>query len=248
MSDQKNKQLVAKSSISTLLCKDCYELCEVLQKCNDLAAESGDDDKIYDVGLAVKSIIEYMKHKIRDAQQKKGKVDAFEIVSCTVTFWLKDFAQKILPVKYREGMKEYYDKKGMTMHADVFVLKEADGQLKKHVYLTVIYNSDQGTSAVISIADVVLHQFRQYEPLVTKLVAKSDNAGCYSGNYQAESMHILCKSKSMYLTRYDFNEPQCGKDKCDRESAAAKTIICSYVDAKNNVESAEEIYEALHYG
>ena len=40
----------------------------------------------------------------------------------------------------------------------------------------------------------------------------------------------------------------CGKDQCDRVSAAAKTIIRSYVDAKNNVEPAEEIYEALHYG
>ena len=131
-----------------------------------------------------------MKHKIRDAQQKKAKVDAFEIISCTVAFWLKDFAQKILPVKYREGMKEYYGKKVMTMHVDVFVLKEADGRLKKHVYLTVIYNSDQGTSAVISIADVVLHQFRQYEPLVTKLVAKSDNAGCYSAGVNVHTSQI----------------------------------------------------------
>ena len=38
---------------------------------------------------------------------------------------------------------------------------------------------------------VVAHydQFRKDEPLVGKLSAKSDNAGCYSGNFQAESMH-----------------------------------------------------------
>ena len=35
--------------------------------------------------------------------------------------------------------------------------------------------------------------------------------GCYHGNYS-----------------YHFNEPQCGKDQCDNESAAAKTIIHSY--------------------
>ena len=52
----------------------------------------------------------------------------------------------------------------------------------------------------------------------------------------------LSKDKSMRLLRYDFNEPRCGKDQCDRESATAKTIISSFVDAKNV--SAE----ALHYG
>ena len=83
---------------------------------------------------------------------------------------------------------------------------------------------------------------------MTRLIAKSDNAGCYSGNYQAESMYELCKSKSIQLISYDYNEPQCGKDQCDRESAAAKTIIRSYVDAGNNVISAEDVYQALHYG
>ena len=137
---------------------------------------------------------------------------------------------------------------GMSMHIDVFVLRGANGELKKHVYVTLMNHSDQGTSAVISIGDVVLSQFRQDKPLIAKLLAKSDNAGCYSGNYQAESMYILSKSKAMLLARYDFNEPQCGKDQCDREAAAAKTIIRSFVDAKNDLVSAEDVHKALHYG
>ena len=249
LSDPKNKDLHEKSTVSsTVLCKNCYELFESLQECINIAELSGDEDMKYDVDIAVTSIIEFIKHKIRDAQQKIAKAAAFDVISYTVAFWLKDFAQKILPCKYREGMKEYFGKKGMTMHVDVFVLRNSNGELKKHVYLTLIYQSDQGTAAVISIADVVLNQFRKDEPLITTLFAKSDNAGCYSGNYQAESMHELCKSKAMLLSRYDFNEPQCGKDQCDRESAAAKTIIRSYIDAKNDVISAEHIYDALHYG
>ena len=52
----------------------------------------------------------------------------------------------------------------------------------------------------------------------------------------------------MQLLRYDFNEPQCGKDQCDRGSAAPKTIIRSFVDAENDLISAEDVFEALHYG
>ena len=45
-------------------------------------------------------------------------------------------------------MKEYFGIKGMTMHVDVFALRKSNGELKKHVYLTLIYQSDQGTVEV----------------------------------------------------------------------------------------------------
>ena len=105
--------------------------------------KSGDDDWIYDVDVAIKSILEFMKHKIRDAQQKKAKVDAFDVIDHVIAFWLKDFAQKILSIKYREGQKEYFGKKGMSMHVDVFISKKKDeDEFRKHVYLTVIYRCD----------------------------------------------------------------------------------------------------------
>ena len=79
-------------------------------------------------------------------------------------------------------------------------------------------------------------------------MTKSDNAGCYHGNFSAESIYNLCKKKGIRLLRYDFNEPCCGKDQCDRESAAAKNIIRSYVDAGNDLLNAEHLHESLHYG
>ena len=145
----------------------------------------------------------------------------------------------MLPVRFLEGQKEYFGKKGMSMHIDVFFIKQND-ELKKHVYFTNIYRCEQGVSSVISIADAVLDQFRQDEPEMSKLFAKSDNANCYHANFSAESMYNLCHSKGLQLLRYDFNEPCCGKDQCDRESAAAKTIIRSYVD--------EDIETAIKYG
>ena len=106
--------------------------------------------------------------------------------------------------------------------------------------MTAIYCCDQGTSSVISLADKVLHQFCTDEPGIRTLYAKSDNAGYYHGNYSAESIYHLCKEKNIQLLRYDFNEPCCGKDQCDRESAAEKSIIRSFVDAGNDL-SAEDI-------
>ena len=135
----------------------------------------------------------------------------------------------------------------MSLHADVFFVRKGD-EMIKHVYMTSMHRCDQGTSAVISIADCVLKQFCKDEPNVKKLFAKSDNAGCYHGNYSAESMYHLCQKRNIQLLRYDFNEPCCGKDQCDRESAAAKSILRSFIDAGNDVMNAEDVYEGLHYG
>ena len=63
-----------------------------------------------------------------------------------------------------------------------------------------------------------------------------------------ENLYFLCKSYQLKLIRYDYNEPCRGKDQCDRESAASKKVINSYVDAGNDVLSADDIFKALHYG
>ena len=60
---------------------------------------------------------------------------------------------------------------------------------------------------------------------------KSDNDGCYHGNHSAEAMYILSRQKGIKLLSYDYNEPCCGKDQCDHESATAKSIISSFIDS-----------------
>ncbi|XP_065674378.1 uncharacterized protein LOC136091213 [Hydra vulgaris] len=116
-------------------------------------------------------------------------------------------------------------------------------RLKKHIYLTIVYRCDQGVSSVISITESVLNQFRLDEQKIVNIFAKSDNANCL-----VESMNKLCKNKSFKLFRYDFNEPCCGKDQCDRESAPAKTILRSYVDAGNDIVTAKDVAKAVKYG
>ena len=61
---------------------------------------------------------------MRDAQQKKVKSESFSLLNDESKFWLKDCAQKILILKFREDQKHYFGKKGMSMHIDVFFLKK----------------------------------------------------------------------------------------------------------------------------
>ena len=86
---------------------------------------------------------------------------------------MKDYGQKILPLKFREGQKDYFGKKGMSMRIDVFFLKKGL-DISKQVYLTVIYRCDQGMANTVNICKNVLKEFKKSK--------KSDNAGSYHGN------------------------------------------------------------------
>ena len=113
------------------------ELISAINQVCDLVLESKDEDLLYNFNVAAADVEAYIKHQICDVQQKLAKINIFELLDESTTFWLKDYYQKILPAKYQEGQKEYFSKKGMTLHVDIFFLKE-NGQLRKKVYFTAV--------------------------------------------------------------------------------------------------------------
>ena len=148
-----------------------------------------------------------------------------------------------MPAKFRESQQDYYGKKGISLHVDVILMKQQN-LLKKHVYFTVIQRCEQGISDTLILADVVLDQFCEDFPLVSEVYIKSGNVGSYHRNYCLEVLYNICKNKNIKLLRYDYNEP-CWQ--CDRESAAAKSLLRSFVDAGNDITTANDIYKGIQY-
>ena len=162
----------------------------------------------------------------------------FQQLSGAFAFWLKDLSQNILPIYYREGQKEYFGKKGMTLHVDVFFYKSKNKDIGKFTYFTAIERCDQGLVDVISISDVALEEFKQDVPSVNMVFFKSDNANCYHSNFAAERLYHLCKKHGIQLLRYDYNEPSKGKGQCDRDSATTKAYIYSGLHYASGVANA----------
>ena len=190
-------------TIDNNVCTECIDLISFLNKLKEIVKENNDED-LYDVNVAIGNVEAYMKHQYRDAQQKLAKTKIFELLDKKTGFWLKDFCQKILPAKFQEGQKEYFGKKGMTLHVDVIFTKEND-QLKKKVYFTAVYRCEQGLIDALYLADVALAKFKGDFPGLKNLYAKSDNASSYHGNYYIEALYNLCKEKQLALLRYDCN-------------------------------------------
>ena len=120
---------------------------------------------------------------------------------------------KNIPVRFCEGQKEYFGKKVMSLHVDVFFMKK-NHILHKQVCSTALYHCDQGTVDTLSIADIVLTRFLSDEPGVKIVCGKSVIASSYHGNFSVEALYFLCKIKDVKLVRYDFNELCHGKDQC----------------------------------
>ena len=57
-----------------------------------------------------------------------------------------------------------------------------------------------------------------------------------------------CKNYGNDLCRYDVNKPSKGKDQCDLESASAKTILRIYLQAENDILTADDIAEGMFHG
>ena len=58
---------------------------------------------------------------------------------------------------YRKGQKEYFGKKGMSLHVDVFFYKSKNKDIVKFTYFTVTERRNQGLVDVFSHGNLWWH-------------------------------------------------------------------------------------------
>ena len=59
------------------------------------------------------------------------------------------------------------------------------------------------------------------------------------------SFSSLGKRTGVEVQKYDFSDPQAGKDACDRSIAAMKTHICRFINKDHDVQTAHDMKAAL---
>ena len=74
---------------------------------------------------------------------------------------------------------------------------------------------------------------------------RSDNGACYHNAPLLLALPAIGARTGIRIRRYDFSEPQAGKDICDRKIAPMKAHIRRYVNEKHDVTTAVDMKEAL---
>lgn len=103
----------------------------------------------------------------------------------------------------------------------------------------------QNWFAVASIIENVLVNIRRSKPNIKQAFLRSDNAGCYHAAQIMLTIQGISKRVGIKIQRYDFSDPQSGKDICDRRIAALKSHMRRYLNEGNDINSASDMKRAL---
>ena len=112
-------------------------------------------------------------------------------------------------------------------------------------YIHLLEECTQNWFAVTSIIEHTLTTVKVASPNIQKAFLRSDNAGCYHCAYLILSLPRLGEHAGIKIARYDFSDPQAGKDVCDRRITTVKSHMRRYIDEGHDIKSAMDMKAAI---
>lgn len=191
LSDPKNTKLQQPCHHQhSLSCNDCIEIFILMDEVKEYVQRStiiqGADAEhlknlmMNDIATHRSAVIEWFTHNVRAFQQNKSKEDAMELVDEKTAFILRDWSMKYIPQRFREGMRTWFGKKGLSDHVTVCQFLK-NGRMFKRTYMTLLNDSDQGLLDTLCVTEHALKQLRKDETQIQNIVFKNDGASCYEG-------------------------------------------------------------------
>lgn len=238
-------------------CDDCQNLRNVLNEVeghiqgsswNPYSKEQ-QDDLLYDFKQARSDILQWKAHIIRSVNQEAAKQDQMKMISNNPNSALivMDWAMKFLQLKYREKQSDWYGKRGLSWHISTVISRDPEkaDSLELQSYAHLLDTCQQDWFAVCSIIESTLKEIKIQKPHVTHVYLRSDEAGCYHNNSLIAAAKDLGQRVGITVCRYDYSEPQYGKDVCDRILCPMKASIRRYCNEGHDVLTAADMRKAL---
>ncbi|KAL9966690.1 hypothetical protein ACROYT_G024802 [Oculina patagonica] len=107
------------------------------------------------------------------------------------------------------------------------------------------WSCNQDGCTVLSVMSDVLRQVKEAQPQVKKTYYWQDNLGCYHCGTTIVGAKLISQQHEVSIERLDFCDSQAGKGACDRKAAGIKSHMKIYLNSGNNIESAEEMKDAI---
>ena len=238
-------------------CEDCRNLRNVLDEVeNQISGSSWSpysneqrDDLIYDLMQARTDILHWKAHILRSINQEAAKQDQLEIITNNPNYALivMDWAMKFLQLRYREKQSDWYGKRGLSWHISTVISSDPNkpGSLELQSYAHLFDTCQQDWFAVCSIIESTLETIKTQKPHITQVYLRSDEAGCYHNNSLISAAKDIGQRVGITVCRYDYSEPQYGKDVCDRILCPMKTCIRRYCNEGHDILTAADMKRAL---
>lgn len=218
---------------------------EIEAKINSTSMDEWEKSSMkFDFNQCNDAIRSWKAHLLRTVLQEEAKHDAMNKLDEETCLVIIDWAMKFLPLKYRESMAEFFGKRGLSWHISAVVTKH-ETKYEVECFVHIFNNCVQNNYAVAAILDHLFKTIKAEYPPITKAYLRSDNAGCYHNGPLILHLADIGNRTGVSAIRYDFSDPQAGKDICDRKTAPMKAHIRRYVNEKHDVVTAEDMKTAI---
>lgn len=239
-----------------MICERCFSLQSSLESIGvqiknsaHLLATEDLDRLLFEYRHAHSGIVEWKKHILRTVNQELAKDDILQLLDQSNCLIIMDWAMKFLPVHYREKMSDFFGKRGRSWHVSAIITKNSSGDFDVDCLVHLFDACKQDWLTVACVLEHVLLTIKKENKDIDTVYLKSDNAGCYHNPRLLLSLPDMGRKAGLRILRYDFSDPQSGKDVCDRKMAHMKAHIRRFVNEGNNVTTASEMKKALEsYG
>ena len=198
----------------------------------------------FDYDKAKEAIGAWKAHNIRVVNQDLAKQDVLSKLNGNNCLIVMDWAMKFLPLRYREQMRDFFGKRGKSWHISCVIEKQEE-RFSVQCFVHLFEQCKQDWFAVASIIESLLKTVKTEQPFITEALLRSDNGACYHNAPLLFALPAIGSRTGIQIKRYDFSEPQAGKDICDRKIAPMKAHIRRYVNERHDVVTAAEMKEAL---
>ena len=151
---------------------------------------------------------------------------------------------KFLQIKFREKQSEWFAKRGITWHTCSVVARTGE-KLEASSYAYLFNSVSQDWFPVLSILENLMSVIERSDPLIAKAYLRSDEAGCYHNSTLIASLRDIGSRQGIEIVRFDYSEPQYGKDMCDRILSTMKAAVRRYCNDGHDIVKVQDMQIAL---
>ncbi len=238
----------------SVVCESCEDLKAIFVELSEKIGQHQDasfsqdhrEDLLYDCKASQSHILKWKAHILRGINQEKAKQNIIANLDDSSVLIVMDWAMKFIQTRFREKQSEWFGKRGLSWHVSSVISKNSETKtVNVASYVHLVNECNQEWFSVASLMEDLLRVVKASSPSVNKAYLRSDKAGCYHNNCLIAAARDIGKRVGVAIVRYDFSEPQQGKDICDRIICPLKSSVRKYCNEGHDVLNADDMYAVI---
>lgn len=234
-------------SNSCLNCNERWQLLEDLSNTVDeLNCSSEERDTLKsEISTITDNLSKYISHLIRGKYQRDCYMKEVANLEPGQAVGVSDYMMKLMFRRLYEPQKEWFGKKGASVHGVMFLYREKEGGPILTEYHDTFSETDDTQNWFFSASCLQesVKNLKSLHPEIKSLSLWSDNGSHYKNSSLIIWLQKLCELTGIQLKRFSNFEAQKGKTKLDSHYATLKFALRQHMKEGKSVLCGEDIVD-----